>query len=161
MLLCKCYMLIDWPDNIAMVVCGWILLIKKHMEAAFKSVAINRLKLFFISLFCVCHFIFTRSPRIICLNHMNCLRFRKKEKHISVGDIRLEYFSYPISAHLTPIDSLVLYKKAQENAFTSEVFDVPFNQVRYHWSQDWPSQLRGDVPKQSFCRNKCMETFPS
>ena len=130
------------------------------MEAAFKSVAINRLKLFFISLFCVCHFIFTRSPRIICLNHMNCLRFRKKEKHISVGDIRLEYFSYPISAHLTPIDSLVLSKKAQENAFTSEVFDVPFNQVRYHWSQDWRSndlmvsaiffqQLQS---QQSFCR---------
>lgn len=104
-------MLIDWFDNIVMVVCGWILLIKKYMEVVFKFVVINCLKLFFISLFCVCYFIFMRFLWIICLNYMNCLWFWKKEKYISVGDIRFEYFLYLIFVYFILIDFFVLYKK--------------------------------------------------
>lgn len=99
----QCYMLKDWHDNIATFVCGWFLLIKKSTwELHWSLWPLIVWSYFFISLFCICYFIFTQSLRIICLNHMNCLGFPKKGKHISVGDIRLEYFSYWISADLTP-----------------------------------------------------------
>ena len=93
----QCYMLIDSHDNIATFVCGQVLLIQKNKEAPLETVAIKSSEVLFISLFSIFYFIFMWSLRIICLNHMNCLRFPKRKKHINVGDIRLRYFSYWIS----------------------------------------------------------------